>query len=95
LFGWLSFSQEGQNDFLRCGTYSNPEEESFDKFYEDPDNQIYVDILLEHNIDIPENYLEQIERGEKFMMDKSMISSNAKECWIPICTVVFYIKMMY
>ncbi|MEX0996268.1 MAG: T9SS type A sorting domain-containing protein, partial [Flavobacteriaceae bacterium] len=85
LFGWHSFSQIlGTNSIELCGTYSNPEEEIWDMFYEDPDNQVYVDILLEHGIDIPENYLELVESGEKLMMDESRITSNAKEYWIPI-----------
>ncbi|WP_339610525.1 T9SS type A sorting domain-containing protein [uncultured Planktosalinus sp.] len=55
-----------------------------DKFYEDPDNQVYVDILLEHGIDIPENYLELIENGETFTINSSMFSSGSKVYWIPI-----------
>lgn len=79
-----SFSQEEERNIFECGTYSKPEEEMLDKFYGDPDNQIYVDILLEHGIDIPENYLELIENGETFTINSSMFSSGSKVYWIPI-----------
>src|SRR5690606_30546174 len=46
-----------------CGTIVDPDTYKFDEFY--GNNQALVDILLEHNVAISENYLENLDSGDE------------------------------
>jgi len=69
----ILFSQTDEEDsdeyFNDCGTIVDPDSYKFDEFF--GNNQKLVDILLDHGVDIDENYLENLENyGEMTTMSQ-------------------------
>lgn len=82
----IAFSQIKENN--SCGTETMPDSYIFDKFY--GDNQKLVNILLQNNVNIDENYLQQLETMETLpTMNSKMLKAVSTHYEIPIKACIY------